>query len=48
MNKTSKTNKLKLNPETVRTLNNKQLTEVAGGEYFSKISDCIFNKCVEQ
>jgi hypothetical protein len=50
MNKRIKTNKLKLTHETVRTLHNKQLTAVAGGggEYFSKISDCIFNDCVER
>jgi hypothetical protein len=49
-NKRIKTNKLTLNHETVRTLNNKQLTAVAGGtgEYFSKLSDCIFNQCVQQ
>jgi len=50
MNKRAKTNKLQLNHETVRTLNHKQLSLVAGGDddYFSKISNCIFNQCVQQ
>jgi hypothetical protein len=49
MNKRIKTNKLQLNHETVRTLNNRQLSLVGGGDdYFSKISDCIFNRCVQQ
>jgi ATP-dependent protease HslVU (ClpYQ) peptidase subunit len=50
MNKRIKTNKLKLNHETVRTLGNKQLIAVAGGtgDYFSVISNCIFNECVEK
>jgi len=50
MNKRIKTNKLQLNHETVRTLNNRQLSLVGGGsdDYFSKISNCIFNQCVQQ
>ena len=50
MNKRTKTTKLRLNHETVRALDDKQLTVVAGGtgEYFSKLSDCIFNQCVQQ
>ena len=50
MNKRIKTNKLQLTQETLRTLNHKQLGEVAGGtsDYFSKISNCIFNQCVQQ
>jgi len=50
MNKRTRTTRLRLNHETVRALDAKQLTVVAGGtgEYFSKISDCIFNQCVQQ
>jgi hypothetical protein len=50
MNKINKSTKLKLNHETVRTLDDKQLTEVAGGgdQYFSKVSNCVFNKCPSQ
>ena len=49
MNKRLRPSKLKLNQETVRTLDSKQLNAVAGGsDYFSKISDCIFNQCIQQ
>jgi hypothetical protein len=47
MNKINKTPKLKLNQETVRTLEGERLKLVAGG-YFSQISVCIFNKCGQQ
>ena len=50
MNKRIQPSKLKLHHETVRALNSKQLKAVAGGdtEYFSQISECVFNQCVEQ
>ena len=40
--------KLALNQETLRALTNDQLGKVAGGDYFSKWSACIFNPCTRQ
>ena len=48
MNKKTPIKKLTLNHSTVRILGTKELTAVAGGDYFSKISVCIFNQCVTQ
>jgi hypothetical protein len=50
MNKQAKSpkHKLSLNQETLRALTKDQLGNVAGGDYFSKISVCIFNPCTRQ
>lgn len=50
MNKNTKApkHKLALNHETIRPLTNDQLGKIAGGDYFSKISVCIFNPCTRQ
>lgn len=45
MNKKTRTKKLTLTRSTIRILGTQELTAVAGGDYFSKISECIFNKC---